>query len=511
MTVNAIIKKAVERLKSENKLLTPDAYAEAFCIEARRAGILIEDCQHIEKYMGMLDARYKEEVIDYRVRTTQELIRFLIAKLNRVTPTQCIQMLEAQTALAKRILQAVEALHNKEASSLAHKTMLAIEEHATIEQLENYRQAWIKFLTLYDDTFFKRLAAYGNVDTADLKGTIESLELGAKGGEADLGGVASLMVASLVPSIAPGVNDQIAKLSTTLRSDPQLLTSKGIDREIRDAIELRIELDKDRLQEMVMALDALLDKLSAQLIDLIERTDISSTEIQQIKAELEDLKTGKHDDFEIVHQRLYSIAVALEEKTDELGKDLRQHTGTVDELTAKITKLEADLAAAESASREDFLTKLYNKRALNEHLKIKEGEFERYGRGFCIIMFDIDHFKAVNDTFGHEAGDAVLSAFGKILKQLSRNVDIVGRYGGEEFMALLSDTDVKGAVIFAKKVNIQVQSTRFMYKGERIDVTVSAGVSDRSAYASIKATINAADEALYRAKRNGRNRVEPDA
>ena len=77
------------------------------------------------------------------------------------------------------------------------------------------------------------------------------------------------------------------------------------------------------------------------------------------------------------------------------------------------------------------MTKLYNKRALDEFLHVKEGEFERYGRSYCVIMFDLDNFKKVNDTYGHEAGDAVLAGFAKVFKNLSRDVDIVGRYGGE--------------------------------------------------------------------------------
>jgi diguanylate cyclase (GGDEF)-like protein len=122
-------------------------------------------------------------------------------------------------------------------------------------------------------------------------------------------------------------------------------------------------------------------------------------------------------------------------------------------------------------------------------------------------MFDLDHFKAVNDDFGHDAGDAVLGAFAKILKKEARSVDIVGRFGGEEFMALLSETDTQGGAIFAEKVRLGVQKARFMYKGERIRVTVSSGVSERAKHSSLKNTINSADEYLYKAKKDGRNQV----
>jgi len=176
-------------------------------------------------------------------------------------------------------------------------------------------------------------------------------------------------------------------------------------------------------------------------------------------------------------------------------------------LSRKINKLEKELEFAKQESKEDFLTKLYNKRALDEFMAIKEAEFERYGRNFSVIMFDLDHFKDVNDTFGHEAGDAVLTAFAKILKKECRTVDVVGRFGGEEFLAILSETDTQGRAIFAEKVRKHVQKARFMYKGDRIEVTLSSGVSERAKHVSLKSALNSADEYLYQAKENGRNQV----
>ncbi|MEA3373689.1 MAG: GGDEF domain-containing protein [Campylobacterota bacterium] len=512
MTVNQIIKKAIERLKNEGKLLTPDFYMQAFCEEAKRAGILVEDCNQVDKFLNTLDTKLQNEIKQYRIRTAQELVRFLISKINRMQPTKCAELLASQTTLSKRVLQAVELLHNTEASSLAKKTIILLDEQSTPEQIDHVRQAWVNFLTLYDDTFLQKLSPYGRVDSNDLKKTIENLS-GVAGGEEGtaqpLRGVASLMIASLVPSIASSVNDDIANLSESLRKDPQSLNSQGMADEIRSAIRLRIALDKESLKEMVMALDIVLDKLSLQLIDLIERSDSSTVEIQGIKKELEAFETEKQIDFKTAHKKLFTIAVALEEKTELLSSDLREHSDQVNGLSSRVNELEKELAVAQHASKEDFLTKLYNKRALDEFLRIKEGEFERYGRNYCVIMFDLDLFKKVNDTYGHEAGDAVLAGFAKVLKKQCRDVDIVGRFGGEEFMALLSDTDLNGGIIFAQKVNEHVKKTRFIYKGERIDVTVSAGVAQRKDFPSVKATVNSADQHLYDAKKNGRNRVEP--
>ena len=197
----------------------------------------------------------------------------------------------------------------------------------------------------------------------------------------------------------------------------------------------------------------------------------------------------------------------MEENTQDLSKDLKTHNNEVVELNARVRKLEVELAKAKEDAKEDFLTKLNNKRALDELLAHKEAEFERYGRNFSIIMFDLDHFKDVNDNYGHDAGDAVLSAFAKILKKEARTVDVVGRFGGEEFMAILSEADTKGGVVFAEKVRVHVEKARFMYKGERINVTVSSGVSERKKHTSVKNAINSSDEYLYKAKKDGRNQV----
>jgi len=124
----------------------------------------------------------------------------------------------------------------------------------------------------------------------------------------------------------------------------------------------------------------------------------------------------------------------------------------------------------------------------------------------CLILISL---KKVNDTYGHEAGDAVLSAFAKNLKKREQNSRYCGTFWWRRvFWGLLSETDLKGGVIFAEKVRKHVEKTRFVYKGKRIQVTVSAGVSQRSDHISLEAAINSSDEYLYKAKKEGRNRVE---
>ncbi|MCF6310018.1 MAG: GGDEF domain-containing protein [Sulfurimonas sp.] len=510
MTIQTIIQKAIKRLELEGKLLTPDFYAEAFCKESVKAGVSVDDCLHVKKFTGTLNKEFQKELTKYHIKSMSELARFLISKLNRTNPSHCSDMLESQTTFTKRVLQVVEVLHNKKATVLAKKSLDLLNNEASASQIDQYRQLWVNFITTYDDTFLEKLKVLGNIDTNNLKKSIENLQLNSHDklvSSMELSTIASLLVSSLVPSIASSVNEKIADLSKKIKNNPSLLESSSIEAEVKSAILLRIALDKQSVREMVESLDGVLDKLSLRLIDMIEKSDNSTVEIQKIKDELEEYNEEPITNFKIAHKKLYTIAVALEENTQSLSKDLETHSNEVRALSTKIKKLEKELEEAKEESKEDFLTKLYNKRALDEFMHVKEAEFKRYDHNFSVVFFDLDHFKDVNDNYGHDAGDAVLSAFAKILKDEAREVDIIGRFGGEEFIAILAETDAEGGAVLAEKVRKKVEKAKFMYKETRIEVTVSCGVCERKTHSSLQNVIKSADENLYKAKNNGRNQV----
>ncbi len=511
MMIKRIINNALKRLKIEGKLLTPDFYAEAFCQEAKKANMKLEDCEHLEDSIKLLNKDLQADLRNYHIKTIKEFVRYVVTKLNRTNSIQCTKILESQILLTKRILQVSSVLHNKEISSLSQTTIEVMESAAQPQQLDALRQQWVNFITTYDDTFLQKLKPYGAVDSSDLRKTINGLKIDASvdnESKNELKKLAKLLAASFVPSIASSVNEEIAFVSDKLRNNPAILESETIEEEIKSIISLRIALDNKTVKEMVGSIDGVLDKLSLRLIAMIESSDTSNLEVQKIKKELQSFGKKPIENFKVAHKKLFTIAVALEKNTQVLSKELKGHSMEVKLLSEKVNSLEKELENAKKESQEDFLTKLVNKRALDEMIKVKDAEFERYGRNYSVAMFDIDHFKAVNDTYGHEAGDAILAAVAKILKNISRTVDIVGRFGGEEFLAILSDTNTEGGVVYADKVRKGVEKARFVYKGERIKVTISAGVSERKNHLSAEATINSADEYLYKAKHEGRNRVE---
>ena len=206
---------------------------------------------------------------------------------------------------------------------------------------------------------------------------------------------------------------------------------------------------------------------------------------------------------------LFDIAGALEVESRGLGIEMGIKQATILKLQERVDILEKELEAARLESKEDFLTKLGTKRALMHEIEQIEIAYRRYGTDFSICFIDIDFFKNINDNYGHDAGDAVLSAVAKILKSQSRKIDFIGRYGGEEFVILLPNTGLNDAVKFADKLRAMIENFKFIYKDERIAVSISSGIATRSANISETLTLESADKMLYAAKEAGRNRVMP--
>jgi len=161
----------------------------------------------------------------------------------------------------------------------------------------------------------------------------------------------------------------------------------------------------------------------------------------------------------------------------------------------------------------DDMTGLYNRRYFDRHLGVMLSKAQELGRDMALMILDIDHFKAVNDTHGHDIGDAVLKEFSVRLKRNIRGVDLACRFGGEEFVVLMPDTDFRQAEAVAERVRQSIGERSFdVGAGRPLSVTVSAGLTlNESLSDSPESLIKRADVALYRAKREGRNRVVFDA
>ena len=157
----------------------------------------------------------------------------------------------------------------------------------------------------------------------------------------------------------------------------------------------------------------------------------------------------------------------------------------------------------------DGLTDVHTKRYLLDILEREVPRAQRHKRSLSMLMIDIDHFKEVNDTYGHLAGDLVLKDLAMIIRDRLRPDDTISRYGGEEFVAVLPETSLAGAVFTAEQLRELVQAHPFTFEGEKIAVTVSIGVAELKESCTTEQLFKAADEMMYQAKRDGRNCVRP--
>ncbi len=177
------------------------------------------------------------------------------------------------------------------------------------------------------------------------------------------------------------------------------------------------------------------------------------------------------------------------------------------ELKEKNALILEQTEALKKMAAKDFLTGLSNRRDFIEKAKHEETRFSRTRRPFAVILLDIDHFKRVNDTYGHECGDIVLKGVAERLENELRQQDVVARWGGEEFICLLSETDLTGAMHVADKIRVSISRESHRCGTKKINVTVTLGVTVYNGDVLLEECIAWADKALYQGKTDGRDRV----
>lgn len=171
----------------------------------------------------------------------------------------------------------------------------------------------------------------------------------------------------------------------------------------------------------------------------------------------------------------------------------------------KISEQTVKLRDAEAAALHDHLTELPNRRAFDEHLFDLETKFQIQNQPFCLMMLDLDHFKQLNDSHGHDAGDAVLKVAARIMRETSREGDIVCRYGGEEFAVLAPDTCLADAAELAEEIRKNMERMRVRFGQVHIRATCSIGLAEMTSEFTRDELVRSADEALYFSKQSGRN------
>lgn len=220
----------------------------------------------------------------------------------------------------------------------------------------------------------------------------------------------------------------------------------------------------------------------------------------------ENLDYGGTDEIGEVTRAFRKMASALKEYTSMLENMVAQRTADLEKTTEELKRVNEDL---QYISRTDRLTQISNRHDLLDRLEIEASRSKRSHLPFGIVMLDLDHFKQVNDHYGHHAGDVVLTSVASTISKVLRLQDVFGRWGGEEFLILLTETTLHGTQIVAEKIRELVADMRIRVDDKTIFITTSQGVSVflPEQNQDVGMCVKQADKALYQAKSNGRNQV----
>lgn len=210
----------------------------------------------------------------------------------------------------------------------------------------------------------------------------------------------------------------------------------------------------------------------------------------------------------VVREAAIGTLALAARRRDAFGAEVRPALQLLANQLAVALSNAASVARLEELATTDGLTGCFNKRYFHEQLKERLQAAQRFGRKLSLIIVDLDHFKAVNDTYGHHTGDVVIQELGQILKRLKRETDVVARFGGEEFCVLCEETNTEGAMLLAERVRQELEHTTFETDLGVLKITSSLGLATYPEHGKDKqALFAAADRALYAAKHHGRNQV----
>jgi diguanylate cyclase len=275
------------------------------------------------------------------------------------------------------------------------------------------------------------------------------------------------------------------------QSFKEVLYKQGVLRqslnEAKETLKTMVASFIDRLGEMTNSTDDYHKKIEKYAADIGQANDIS-----QINRLLADLMADTK-----------GIQLDIQRSRDELIETRLR----VEAAEEKVRKLEAELDEVSAMVKQDHLTGALNRRGMTDAFEQESSRAERTQTPLSVAIMDIDHFKRLNDTYGHDAGDDALVHLVNVVKDVIRPTDVVARFGGEEFVLLLPSTDVEDGVHVMVRVQRELTKRFFLHDNQRVLITFSCGVARWREGEDADEVIARADKALYRAKESGRNRV----
>jgi diguanylate cyclase (GGDEF)-like protein len=307
----------------------------------------------------------------------------------------------------------------------------------------------------------------------------------------------------------------LQSLSPTSDSTDNTEMNEKADEEIKELLEKENKLQKmlqeakKETSEREKTLEFIQQEKALKELE-IERKDLElqNYQLELQKKELDIIRQKTLRNYFLVVILVFLFLVILNFLLYSVKqKDNRILQQAYEEISVKNDTLLLMNKKLEEIARTDPLTNLSNRRDMLEKLDYEKVRFSRGNQSFVIIICDIDNFKKINDTYGHDFGDVVLKRISSIMKKTLRKQDVVSRWGGEEFLLLLPETTITGGIIAAEKIRKAISQERFEQSGKKIQVTMTFGVEIFDKLEETIATINRADQALYHGKNTGKNQV----
>lgn len=302
------------------------------------------------------------------------------------------------------------------------------------------------------------------------------------------------------------LSGQVSVVTELVGQPLNLRQLDDVERRMKDLIYKQSTLKKN--------LNDAQDRLRAMLATFVERlSDFASTAgeyHERIGACAQKISESNNiadltDVLDVLSQETRAVQLAVQRSHDEL-LEMRER---VEEAEQQIARLQVELAQASEMVRHDALTGVLNRKGLDEAFEREVGRARRKNAPMCLAMLDVDNFKTLNDTHGHDAGDQALVHLARVVRETLRPQDTLARYGGEEFVIVLTDTHLEDAVRAMTRVQRELTRKFFLHRNEKILITFSCGVAEMGSDEQPDDAIKRADQAMYLAKRAGKNRVVP--
>jgi len=286
------------------------------------------------------------------------------------------------------------------------------------------------------------------------------------------------------------------------------LSQRAIDdaeRRLKEVLYKQSQL-KQSLQEAKEALKNMLAGFVDHLADFADATSGYHDKIEACAAKISS--ANEIGQLETVLAEVMHETRAIQLNAQRSRDELRATQQRVAEKEARIRELESELEKTSELVRYDQLTGALNRRGLDEMFEKEKARADRRDAPLCVALLDLDNFKKLNDTLGHDVGDEALVHLAKVCRDTLRPQDTVARYGGEEFIILLPETALKEAAVALTRLQRELTKRFFLHNNEKVLITFSAGVTEMTPADNQASVVKRADEAMYKAKKSGKNRVE---